>query len=159
MKLWVAPSGLHIEPAMSGDAEHLARLHAAGFYRGWPVEDFASYISAPKSTPIYVACDKNRKIAGFMILKLAVDEADLLTITVDQWKRKKGLGQALLSAAFEDLRMSPITRIMLEVEEDNAAAIKLYANNGFEQVARREGYYHKPDGGRAAALVMRCDLN
>lgn len=158
MKLWVAPSGLHIELAASGDAEILARLHAAGFYRGWPVEDFSNYINAPKSTPIYVACDRNRKIAGFMILKLAVDSADLLTITVDSWKRGRGIGKALLLAGLEDLRMSPVTHLMLEVEEDNQSAIRLYRNNGFAEVARREGYYQKADGSAAAALVMRRDL-
>lgn len=159
MKLWVAPAGLHIEPAMPADAETLAKLHAAAFYRGWPVEDFTNYINDPKNTPIYVACDKSRRIAGFMILRLAGDSADLLTITVDHWKRGKGLGAALLQAGVADLRMSPVTHIMLEVEEENHAAIRLYRTGGFKDVARREGYYPKPDGAAAAALVMRRDLN
>lgn len=159
MKLWIAPAGLHIEPAVTTDAETLAKLHAAAFYRGWPVEDFTNYINDPKQTPIYVACDKSRHIAGFMILRLAGDSADLLTITVDQWQRGKGLGAALIHAGFDDLRMSPVTHIMLEVEEENQAAIRLYSNNGFTQLARREGYYPRPDGKAAAALVMRRDLN
>lgn len=159
MKLWVAPAGLHIEWAMPDDAKTLARLHAAGFYRGWPVEDFTNYIHDPKRTPVYVACDRNRKIAGFMILKLAVDSADLLTITVDRWQRSNGVGAALIRAGFDDLRMSPVTHVMLEVEEENQSAVQLYRNNGFAEIARREGYYPKPDGRAAAALVMRCDLN
>ncbi len=159
MKIWMAPAGLHIEPAMPADAETLARLHAAAFYRGWPVEDFTRYINDPKHTPIYVACDKSRRIAGFMILRLAGDSADLLTITVDSWKRGKGLGAALLQAGIEDLRMSPVTHIMLEVEETNAAAIRLYRSNDFTEISRREGYYPRPDGAAAAALVMRRELN
>lgn len=159
MKLWMAPGGLHIEPAQPGDAQMLARLHEAGFYRGWPVEDFTNYINDQKRTPVYVACDRNRKLAGFMILKLAVDSADLLTIAVDRWQRSRGIGTALLRAGFDDLRMSPVTHMLLEVEEENHPAIKLYRNHGFAEISRREGYYAKPDGGAAAALVMRCDLN
>ena len=47
LKLWLAPHGLHIEPALAADAETVARLHAQGFYRGWPREEFAAYIAGP----------------------------------------------------------------------------------------------------------------
>ena len=36
IKLWMAPAGLHIEPGETKDASELARIHAQGFYRGWP---------------------------------------------------------------------------------------------------------------------------
>ena len=54
MKLWMAPAGLHIEPAQAKDADTIAKLHAQGFYRGWPREDFASYITG-EGTPLVAA--------------------------------------------------------------------------------------------------------
>jgi ribosomal-protein-alanine N-acetyltransferase len=45
IKLWMAPGGLHIEPGETRDAVDLARIHAQGFYRGWPVAEFASFLS------------------------------------------------------------------------------------------------------------------
>ena len=46
MKLWMAPAGLHVEPAQIRDADDLARIHKQGFYprlaargirrRSWP---------------------------------------------------------------------------------------------------------------------------
>ncbi len=157
MKLWMAPAGLHIEPGRPADAETLARLHAQGFFRGWPASDFATYLTQDE-TPVYVACDMKRKIAGFLMLRLLGDDVELITIAVDPKWRGKGVGRALLRAAFEDLRMSPARRMLLEVAADNPAALKLYRNEGFAEIGRREGYYQRADGAPATALVMARDL-
>ncbi|MHB1102457.1 MAG: ribosomal protein S18-alanine N-acetyltransferase [Devosia sp.] len=157
LKLWMAPHGLHIEPAEQSDANVLASLHAQGFYRGWPREDFAAYI-AGADTPIYVACDARRRIAGFAMLRLAADEAELITIAVDPKWRKKGVGLALMRALFEDLRMTPARQLFLEVAADNPAALRLYARLGFAKVSERQGYYARADGRPATALVMARDL-
>ncbi|RYE86276.1 MAG: ribosomal-protein-alanine N-acetyltransferase [Hyphomicrobiales bacterium] len=156
-KLWMAPGGLHIEPAQASDAPRLAELHAAGFYRGWPREDFAAYV-AGRDTPVYVACDAKRKIAGFAMIRLAADEAELITIAVDKSWRKKGVGLALLRAVFDDLMMTPARRLFLEVAADNPAALKLYGKVGFAKVAERKGYYERADGQPATAIVMSRDL-
>ena len=157
MKLWMAPGGLHIEPGQSGDAGELARIHAQGFYRGWPREEFTGFLTEP-STPLYVACDAKRRIAGFALIRQAADEAELLTIAVDPKWRGRKIGQALLRAAFDDLLMSPARRLFLEVSEENTAAIRLYRGQGFTTIAQRVGYYPKPDGSAATALVMARDL-
>ena len=157
MKLWMAPAGLHIEPGQMRDARELARIHATGFYRGWPEVEFASFLGEA-STPVYVACDSKRRIAGFALIRIAADEAELLTIAVEPKWRGKRIGQALLRAAFDDLLMSPAQRMFLEVSEDNKAAIRLYQGQGFKTVSTRKGYYPKPDGSAATALVMARDL-
>ncbi len=157
MRLWLAPAGLHIEPAQARDAEAVAKLHAAGFYRGWPREDFAAYI-AGEGTPVYVACDKKRKIAGFAMLRHLGEDVELITIAVDPRWRRKGVGAALLRAMLDDLLMSPAKRLLLEVAADNQAAIKLYGKFGFEKISERQGYYPRPDGTPATAIVMACDL-
>lgn len=157
LKLWMAPHGLHIEPAEHADAEAIARLHATGFYRGWPREDFAAYIAGP-DTPIYVACDARRRIAGFAMLRLAADEAELITIAVDPKWRNKGVAMALLRAVLEDLRMTPARRLFLEVAADNQAALRLYGKLGFIKVSERQGYYARAGGVPATALVMVRDL-
>jgi ribosomal-protein-alanine N-acetyltransferase len=157
-RLWMAPHGLHIEPAEGRDAEALSNIHAQGFHRGWPVADFQSYI-AGQDTPVYVACDAKRKIAGFAMLRLVADEAELITIAVDRRWQKKGIGQALMRALFEDLQMTPARKLFLEVAADNPAALKLYAKNGFARISERQGYYARPDGRPATAIVMSRDLH
>lgn len=157
MKSWMAPGGLHIEPAAIGDAEPISRLHAAGFYRGWPREEFEAFLGG-RDTPVYVAADSRRRICGFMVLRLAADEAELITVAVDRRWRRKGVGRALLRAGLADLMLTRARRLVLEVAEDNAAALRLYRTEGFAEVGRRAGYYARPDGRPATALVMARDL-
>lgn len=157
VKLWQAPAGLHIEPADGRDTDTIAKLHAEGFYRGWPREEFAAAISG-HDTPIYVACDARRRVAGFLMLRLAADEAEVISVAVDRKWRGKGVGRALLRAAIEDLRMTAARRLFLEVAEDNTPATKLYRREGFAEVGKRAGYYPRPDGTPATALVMARDL-
>ena len=157
MKLWLAPAGLHIEPAQAKDADAAAKLHAAGFYRGWPREEFAAYITG-EGTPVYVACDAKRKIAGFSMLRHLGDDVELITIAVDNKWRKKGVGGALMRAMVDDLLMSPAKRLLLEVAADNTAALKLYGKFGFKNIGQRKGYYPRPDGTPATAIVMARDL-
>jgi ribosomal-protein-alanine N-acetyltransferase len=157
MKLWMAPHGLHIEPGRPADAEIMTRLHAQGFYRGWPQSDFAAFLTEAE-TPAFVACDARRRIAGFALLRIAADEAELVTIAVDPKWRGKGIGTALLRAMLDDLSRTAARRIFLEVAADNPAAIALYRSFGFQQVGRRDAYYARPDGRPATALVMKRDL-
>lgn len=156
-KLWMAPNGLHVEPAETQDAQRLAQLHQQGFFRGWPVADFIGFLADP-ATPAYIACDARRRIAGFALIRLVADESELLTIAVDPKWRGKGVGKALLDAVFADLMMSPARKMFLEVDAENRPAIKLYEKLGFSTISSRKGYYAKPDGSAATALVMARDL-
>ena len=156
-KLWMAPNGLHVEPAETQDAQRLAQLHQQGFFRGWPVADFVGFLADP-ATPAYIACDARRRIAGFALIRLVADESELLTIAVDPKWRGKGVGKALLDAVFADLMMSPARKMFLEVDAENRPAIKLYEKLGFSTISSRKGYYAKPDGSAATALVMARDL-
>lgn len=157
MKYWMAPAGLHIEPAQAKDADAVAKLHAQGFYRGWPREDFAAYI-AGDGTPVYVACDSKRRIAGFAMVRHLGEEAELITIAVDRKWRGKGVGMALMRALVDDLMMTPAKKLFLEVAADNEPALRLYTGLGFTRVSERKGYYPRPDGTPATAIVMARDL-
>lgn len=154
---WMAPGGLHIEPAQPRDADAVASLHAKSFYRGWPRQDIEAYLGDP-DTPTLVACDARRRIAGFAMLRLLGDDAELMTIAVEPKFRGKGVGAALMHACFEDLRMTASRRMILEVATDNPAAIRLYHKLGFTRLSERQGYYARPDGQPATALVMARDL-
>jgi ribosomal-protein-alanine N-acetyltransferase len=157
LRSWMAPMGLHIEPAQPQDADVVATLHARSFYRGWPRQDIEAYLIDP-DTPTLVACDARRKVVGFAMLRILGDDVELMTIAVDKRFQGKGVGEALLRACFEDLMMTPARRMVLEVAADNPAAIRLYQKLGFQKLSERKGYYARPDGQPATALVMARDL-
>lgn len=157
MRLWLAPHGFHVEPARPEDAERLAALHAEGFFRGWSAAEFAAYLTSD-ATPAYVVCDARRRIAGFVMLRIIDDEAEVLTLAVDRRRRGRGLGGALMRAVIDDLTLSPVRRLHLEVDESNRPARAVYDRLGFAPAGSRRGYYQTPGGNPATALVMRLDL-
>ncbi len=158
MNFWLSPTTLHVEPARASDAETVARLHAEGFYRGWTREEFAAYI-AGEGTPVYVACDSKRRIAGFAMLRQLGEEVELITIAVDRRWRKKGVGLMLMRALFEALLRSPgQAHAARGCHRQSGGAAKLYGKVGFVKVGERKGYYPRPDGTPATAIVMARDL-
>jgi ribosomal-protein-alanine N-acetyltransferase len=54
--------------------------------------------------------------------------------------------------------VSPARRLFLEVAADNPAALTLYGKLGFARLSERQGYYARPDGRPATAIVMARDL-
>jgi [ribosomal protein S18]-alanine N-acetyltransferase len=158
MRVWMAPLGLHIEPAQTGDAKALAEIHGESFARGWAAAEFEAYIDDPKTLFVFIACDGSRKIAGFAVFRIAAEEAELLSIVIRRKWRGKGVGKALLRAARDDLRAGAVRHMFLEVEDGNRPALALYKASGFVEIGRRDAYYPKPGGDPATALIMRADI-
>lgn len=95
---------------------------------------------------------------GFALTRAVADEAELLTIATDPLHQRKGVARSLLDRLEAEARARNARRLFLEVAEDNAAACALYKSAGYTELARRRGYYEKPDGGRADALILRKSL-
>lgn len=159
MKLpWGRPSPSTLRPLRASMAGDCARIHAAGFAYPWGRRELESLIADPNALGTAALDPVSAKLRGFALSRLAADEAEILTIAVDPAARRAGVGRDLLRGHLAEVATSGAGRIFLEVDERNAAALALYARFGFATVGRREGYYKKPDGAAAAALVMRCDL-
>lgn len=140
-------------------ARQVAALHQqGGFARRWEPGECAALLADRSVVTEGVFCGRSAEPCGFVMSRIAADEAEVLSIVVAGARRRSGLGQALLAAHLAQLAARGVTRLFLEVEESNAPAIALYRRFGFATVGRREGYYPKPDGSRVAALVLRLDL-
>ena len=73
--------------------------------------------------------------------------------------RRRGLGADLVRAGAEAARARGASTLHLEVAEDNTAALALYRATGFVEAGRRKGYYARPDGSAAAALLLSLKLS
>lgn len=156
MRLWPRP-GTYVRPARSGDAHALARLHAEGFERGWSAGEFEQLLS-DRSVLGLVCAGGLGAPAGFVLARIAADEAEILSIVVARSSRRQGVGAALLTHLLSSLAQHRVAALFLEVEEENAAAIALYRHFGFGEVGKRKSYYKRADGSSPAALVMRRSL-
>ncbi len=147
-----------IRPLRVEKAEDCARLHAAGFAHPWPAADVASLI-ADSSTFAAAALDSvNGRLRGFVLSRLAADEAEILTIVVESASRGRGVGRALLSESLRQAANAGARAMFLEVDRSNAPALTLYKRLGFVVVGERAGYYRRKDGARETAIVMRKAL-
>ena len=95
---------------------------------------------------------------GFVLSRLAADEAEILTIAVEGASRGRGVGRALLDEALRQASNAGAKAMFLEVGKDNAPALALYERFGFVKVGERAGYYRRNDGTRASAVIMRKAL-
>jgi ribosomal-protein-alanine N-acetyltransferase len=150
-----------VEELAIEDARKLPPIHAEDFSRPWSAHEFSSLIEQDTVFGFAVWRVGSRKAdpAGFVLARLAAGEGEILTIAVARAHRGQGLGRDLMEAVLRNLHSERAEALFLEVDETNAAAIALYRRLGFQEVARRPGYYEHPGGrSRTDALVMRRDL-
>jgi ribosomal-protein-alanine N-acetyltransferase len=134
-------------------ATALAGIHSRAFPSDefWDERIIAGQLSQPG---VFGLLDER---GGMILVRLAADEAEILTVAVVPERRQQGLGAALMRAAAEEARSRGATKMFLEVSTRNPAARGLYQQLGFAQVGRRRGYY--ADGSDALVLTKDLSLN
>ena len=144
-----------VSAAQIEDAPLLAALHGASFQRGWSTEEFEQLLAEHN-----VVADRamaGAELAGFVVSRIAADQAEILSIAVAAAYRGQGLAHKMLDVHLRRLAGYGVATVFLEVDERNEPARRLYAGFGFAEVGRRESYYAAAEGA-AAALVLRRDL-
>lgn len=131
----------------------MASIHAESFERPWSALDMAAHTSRD----ICHGVEQRGQLAAFIIISLAADQAEILTIATAKSARRQGLGRTLLDGALSDLQNREAVELFLEVAEDNSAAIALYRAAGFQPIGRRPGYYRRAEG-RVAAITFSKKL-
>lgn len=90
---------------------------------------------------------------GFVLLRVAADEAEILTIGVTA--RRQGIATRLMGDAIGKAAEAGAAVMHLEVAAGNAPARGLYESLGFTQTGRRAKYY--ANGDDAVLLSRRLD--
>jgi len=129
------------------DLAPLARLHAACFEDGWSEQALRDLLKTAGTAAFHTP-------DGFVMTRVADDEAEILTIAVAPQVRRRGAGRALMLAAIRHAQSQGARTMFLEVAENNIAAATLYRSLGFREVGRRKGYYAPKED----ALILRVDL-
>ncbi|MBY6264739.1 GNAT family N-acetyltransferase [Azospirillum sp. 412522] len=151
-------AAIRLHPAGPLEAGVVAALQQTCFPDDPWDEGSVATLSAPPSGFAVVALDARDEPVGFVMARVAAEDAEILAIGVLPQARRGGTGRLLVEAAVTGSRNLGATALFLEVAEDNPAAWSLYKASGFFSVGRRPGYYKRPDG-RVAALVLRRNLD
>jgi tRNA threonylcarbamoyladenosine biosynthesis protein TsaB len=135
----------------------LATLHADGFAgqsdEVWTEKSLRELLAMPGALALLAL--QGGDPVGFLLLRQAADEAEIITLAVQPRARRAGIARRLLTVGLDKMTGRGALHCFLEVAETNDAARALYASAGFVEVGRRPAYYRDAAGGRCDAILMR----
>jgi ribosomal-protein-alanine N-acetyltransferase len=137
------------------DAVPIAQLHAAGFARGWSDGEVEALLHG--RGVVAIGMRLGTTILGVMLLRVAADEAEILSIAVAPEWRGCGFARRMLDHGLDRAAALRARRCFLEVDAANAAAMALYRRIGFREIGRRKGYYAAEGGGDALIMARGLD--
>ena len=141
-------SVIHIRSAAQDDAETVFGIESASFGHGWTMAQIRDEL-AHRDAELFLAV-VNGCAVGYAAARKSPEFAELFRIAVVPGSRRSGAGSALLDAVIAWCREQNVPSLLLEVREDNAAALRLYEKKGFRVTGKRKRYY---DGTTAAVLM------
>ncbi len=145
---------MNVRRMTEADISTAALLEKTCFSRPWSEKTLTECLQ----NPIYVffaAEDETGSMVGYTGMITVLDEADVANVAVFPECRRKGAGDALVSAMTEYARENGLARLTLEVRASNSPAIALYEKHGFARIGLRKGYYEDPV---EDALIYGADI-
>ena len=93
------------------------------------------------------------QVIGYAGLWFDGDVTQIMTIGIDPAWQRRGVGRALLAAMIDRSRALGASAVLLEVAVDNAPALAMYREFGFETLRTRKGYY-QPENKDAYSMQL-----
>ena len=141
-----------VEPATLADLDAIVDLEVA-FPMQWSRSSWRAEIEG-QDRLVLAARNADGVLVGVACFQVVAEVADLHRIVVAPDQRRLGLARVMLVSGLQWAIGRNASRMVLEVEHDNTAAIALYRGYGFRPVARRADYY----GPGAHAIVLERGL-
>ncbi len=139
------------------DVEVLAKLHVACFKKPWPAEAFQFLLGEGRAFGFLVEVDTHHCL-GFILGRIVLDEAEILSLGVMPEYSRQGVGQLLVAKLIDHTQSLGVREIFLEVSDGNQPALNLYNKFGFNTCGRRENYYKEGEFDSPHALIIRKNL-
>jgi len=143
---------LIIRKMTEDDLDAVLAIEQACFPRAWIKEHFIAEIVSDYGTA--VVADKDGQIAGYLILSVLFDEAEILNVAVNPVLHGNGIGEMLVRWSLKESLKERATIIRLEVRTTSFPAITLYKKLGFIPTGFRKSYYENGTD----ALLMEKNL-
>ena len=129
--------------SIPADAKGIAALEAAVFPDAGDLRSVEDLIST-EGAMCFTAVD-NGEVVAYVIGRLIAPEGEIYRVAVAESHRRRGVAYRLLDYAVKTSRGKGLESLFLEVRSRNTPAINLYRAYGFNEIARRKGYYKNPD--------------
>lgn len=148
-----APVGVKFRPMNQLDLVPAFAIEKNAYgHEAWTMAQFKEEFAGKER--MYVVGEFGGELIAYAGVVNLAGTADVLTLTVADEHRRKGIGRELLRRLIDWSRTQKCEAIMLEVRVGNIDAIPLYESFGFIEISRRKDYY----GPGKTAIVMRKEL-
>ncbi len=141
------------------DISSLEKLEGATGLNFWGEQQYHRFLSELSE---YFGCkitaiedQGSHCTAGFFLARAVCETLEILKIAVLPELQNRGIGTALMEAAYAEGIRRGCERCLLEVRRSNENAIRFYYGQKFRMAGCREDYYTSPV---EDALVMERDL-
>lgn len=134
----IALSAAQIDLLRDADLDHVVDIERRCNSHPWTRGHFEE---ALRNGYLCLAAREGKRVVGFAITRILVDDAELLLIAVAPDHQRRGCATRLLHAHVERLQAIKKTPLHLEVRASNDTAIAFYAARGFARSGRRKHYY------------------
>ena len=153
------PASVVVRDAAGADLDAVMEIMGAAFEptygEAWTRSQCAGILPMA-GVALRLASRDDGAIAGFALMRVIADEAELLLIAVDPAARQSGVGTALVDDFVARAGDGGARRLHLEVRDGNQA-IGIYERAGFALVGRRRDYYRGTDGHKRDALTLASE--
>ena len=133
-----------IRKATHADIEKICEIEISGAAY-WNKQQFMAELKLDFGN--FIVLEANLEVIGYAVSWYVTDEIQLNNLVIKPEYRRKGMGTILLEHILTDsYTREPLPRsIILEVSNENRAAIQFYKKNGFIETGRRKNYYKHSD--------------
>jgi ribosomal-protein-alanine N-acetyltransferase len=138
---------LKIRPAVNDDVQDIQDLSCRSGLSPWSLHSLKRSVADP-------LCELNlaeparspaKKVIGFYLARIILNEMELLQIAVDPKLARKEIGRKLLAHCMKKASVWRCNVCYLEVRSSNETALCFYRKHGFQSIGRRRGYYTDPE--------------
>lgn len=154
----MATPGWRTEDLTSARSDDAASLHRLIFppprERPWSSDEFSALLASPGCFGHVLVDGADDRPCGLILMRAAADEAEILTIGVVPERRRRHGAARLLERAMAECAARAVRVVFLDVADDNDAARRFYANEGFGEVGARPSYYARGTAPAVAARIM-----
>jgi ribosomal-protein-alanine N-acetyltransferase len=124
---------VRVRPFTSADLDGVLAVEELAFDQLWRY-DATGFADIAREYPYFVIAEDDTGIAGYQFNALDRATGYLVRIAVHPRARGRGVGARLLAEAVEYFSRAGVTRILLNTQEDNTRAHRLYEWFDFERV-------------------------
>ena len=122
-----------LRPFEAGDIPALLAIEEACFEEMWRY-DAASFQDIAATHPYFVVAELNGEVVGYQFNALDDEFGYLVRIAVHPSVSSRGIGARLMAEAIHYFERARVLRIMLNTQDDNTHAHRLYEWFGFVRI-------------------------